>query len=125
MAKLAIGCLMLDGRGKVVSINAWARRLIGQNDALAVRNGRLRAVDTVDGRALNKAIDAALAARQGRGPAGRGTALRLESAPGMTVLDLVVKPLARDSLLESSSAPAGSGLARHASLPCLSRFEHL
>jgi hypothetical protein len=37
---------------------------------------------------------------------GRGTALRLESAPGMTVLDLVVKPLARDSLLESSSAPA-------------------
>ena len=36
---------------------------------------------------------------------GRGTALRLESAPGMTVLDLVVKPLARDSLLESSSAP--------------------
>ena len=106
MAKLAIGCLMLDGRGKVVSINAWARRLIGQNDALAVRNGRLRAVDTVDGRAFNKAIDAALAARQGRGPAGRGTALRLESAPGMTVLDLVVKPLARDSLLESSSAPA-------------------
>lgn len=24
---------------------------------------------------------------------------------------------------KSSSAPAGSGLARHASLPCLSRFE--
>lgn len=109
MAKLAIGCLMLDARGKVVSINAWARRLIEQNDSLAVRNGRLRAVDTVDGRALNKAIDAALAARNRNvtGATGsRGTALRLESAPGMTILDLVVKPLARDSLLESGSAPA-------------------
>lgn len=106
MAKLAIGCLMLDSRGKVVSINAWARRLIEQNDALAVRNGRLRAVESVDGRALNKAIDAALAARVHGGASVRGTALRLESAPGMTVLDLVVKPLARDSLLESASAPA-------------------
>lgn len=105
MAKLAIGCLMLDARGRVVSINAWARRLIEQNDALAVRNGRLRAVDTLDGRALNKAIDAALAERT-RGACSRGIALRLESAPGMTVLDLVVKPLARDSLLESASSPA-------------------
>lgn len=105
MAKLAIGCLMLDAKGKVVSINAWARRLIDQNDALAVRNGRLRAVDSVDGKVLNKAIDAALAMRA-RGGQSRGTALRLESAPGMTVLDLVVKPLARDSLIESASAPA-------------------
>ncbi len=106
MAKLAIGCLMLDARGRVVSINAWARRLIEQNDSLAVRNGRLRAVDTVDGRALNKAIDAALAARNRDATGSAGTALRLESAPGMTILDLVVKPLARDSLLESGSAPA-------------------
>lgn len=105
MAKLAIGCLMLDAKGKVVSINAWARRLIEQNDALAIRNGRLRAVDSMDGPTLNKAIDAALAQRARGGPS-RGTALRLESAPGMTVLDLVVKPLARDSLIESASAPA-------------------
>lgn len=106
MAKLAIGCLMMDGRGRVVSINPWARRLIEQNDALSVRNGRLRAVDSVDGRALNKAIESALVQRmRGAGP-GRGTALRLESAPGMAVLDLVVKPLARDSLLESTSSPA-------------------
>ncbi len=105
MAKLAIGCLMLDAKGKVVSINAWARRLIDQNDALAVRNGRLRAVDSIDGKVLNKAIDAALAMRARAGQS-RGTALRLESAPGMTVLDLVVKPLARDSLIESASAPA-------------------
>ena len=106
MAKLAIGCLMLDGRGRVVSINPWARRLIEQNDALSVRNGRLRAVDSVDGRSLNKAIEAALAQRARSAAPGRGTALRLESAPGMAVLDLVVKPLARDSLLESGSAPA-------------------
>lgn len=105
MAKLAIGCLMLDAKGRVVSINAWARRLIEQNEALAVRNGRLRAADTVYGRTLNKAIDAALT-EHARGAQSGGTALRLESAPGMTVLDLVVKPLARDSLLQSATAPA-------------------
>ncbi len=105
MAKLAIGCLMLDARGRVVSINAWARRLIEQNDALSVRNARLRAVDTVDGRALNKAVEAAQASRRAGGPSFRGTGLRLESAPGMSVLDIVVKPLARDSLLESDAAP--------------------
>ncbi len=106
MAKLAIGSLMLDARGRVLSMNAWARQLIEQNEVLVMRNGRLRAIDSVDGRALNKAIDLALAAHHNNLRCQRGVGLRLEARPGMALLDVVVNPLICDPLLEARDTPA-------------------
>ncbi len=104
MARLAIGCLMLDGRGRLVSMNACAHRLVGSNRVLCVRNGQLRTSSQLEGKSLVKAIDLALAASRNGCRAQRGVGLRLEGSTG--VLDVVVKPLIADRTLDSCERPA-------------------
>ncbi|MBP8925517.1 MAG: helix-turn-helix transcriptional regulator [Pseudomonadales bacterium] len=104
MARLAIGCLMLDGRGRMVSMNACAHRLIGSKHVLCVRNGLLRTTSQRDAKALDNAIDLALAASRNGCRAQRGVGLRLEGSAG--VLDVVVKPLIADRVLDSRATPA-------------------
>jgi DNA-binding CsgD family transcriptional regulator len=106
MAKLSIGCLMLDRGGRLVSMNACARRLLEHTDVLCVRNGLLRTVGGVDGKELGKAIDLALAAHRNGCRSQNGVALQLQTAPGNGVLDLVVKPLIADRLLDANEKPA-------------------
>ena len=105
MEKLAIGCVMLDGRGRVVSMNDRASELLDGSGILSTRNGRLRAREGGDARRLEKLIDEALAAR-GAGSAPAGVGMRLESTPGVVGLDLVVKAIAADPLTGSSGEPA-------------------
>lgn len=106
MAKLAIGCVMLDVRGQVLSMNTWARQLLGRQDALLLRHGQLRTAQGIDGRALQRAIELALAAYRNACRCQPGTALQIESAPGMALVDVVVKPLASDPVFESHDTPA-------------------
>lgn len=93
IGRVGIGCLMLNAHGRIVSMNARAREFVDTGDVILVRNGRLRVAEGVDSRSLAKAIDLALAAHRNACRIQRGVGLRLESAPGIALLDLVVKPL--------------------------------
>ena len=106
MAKLSIACVMLDGHGRVYSMNHCAQQLLARSEFLAVRGEVLRCAGGVDGKPLAKAIELALAAHRNRCRSQRGVGLQLESSPGKGVLDIVVKPLISDRLLDSRDKPA-------------------
>lgn len=106
MARLAIACVLLDGQGRVASMNSRARELLNDPQLLGVYRGRLRCGDGVDGRALGNAIDLALAAHRNRCRSQRGVALQLGSGPGQGIFDVVVRPLIGDHLPGSSDQPA-------------------
>ena len=106
MAKLSIACVMLDGHGRVYSMNHFAQQLLARSEFLGVRGEVLRCAGGVDGKPLARAIDLALAAHRNRCRSQRGVGLQLESSPGKGVLDIVVKPLISDRLLDSRDKPA-------------------
>lgn len=106
MAKLSIACVVLDARGQVASMNERARELLTDPHLLSVRTGRLRTGDAIDGRALTRAIDLALAAHRNRCSSQRGVGLQLGTGKGAGVFDIVVRPLVADQMLESGEQPA-------------------
>jgi len=106
MARLSIACVLLDSRARVVSMNQCARELLERNDYLGVRGDALRCSAAVDGKPLYKAIELALAAHRNRCRAQRGVGLQLETCPGNGVLDVVVKPLISDPVLDVRDKPA-------------------
>jgi len=106
MAKLSIACVLLDGHGRVFSMNDCAEQLLARSPFLGVRSDVLRCANGVDGKPLAKAIELVLAAHRNRCRSQRGVGLQLETSPGNGVLDIVVKPLISDRLLESRDTPA-------------------
>jgi DNA-binding CsgD family transcriptional regulator len=106
MAKLSIACVLLDGHGRVCSMNNSAQQLLASSEFLGLRGDALRCSGGVDGKPLAKAIELALAAHRNRCRSQRGIGLQLETSPGNGVLDVVVKPLISDRLLESRDKPA-------------------
>lgn len=106
MAKLTIACVVLDGRGRIASLNRHARELLGNSEWLRIQGDRLSCSAALDGRSLTRAIDLALAAHRNRCRSQRGIALQLGSGPGGGIFDIVVRPLVRDELLESGEQPA-------------------
>lgn len=106
MAKLSIACVLLDGHGRVFSMNHSARQLLACSEFLGLRGDALRCSGGVDGKPLAKAIELALAAHRNRCRSQRGVGLQLETSPGNGVLDIVVKPLISDRLLDSRDKPA-------------------
>jgi DNA-binding CsgD family transcriptional regulator len=106
MAKLSIACVLLDGHGRVFSTNNAAEQLLASSEFLGLRGDALRCSTGVDGKPLAKAIELALAAHRNRCRSQRGVGLQLETSPGNGVLDIVVKPLIGDRLLDSRDKPA-------------------
>jgi DNA-binding CsgD family transcriptional regulator len=106
MAKLSIACVLLDGHGRVFSMNHSAQQLLASSEFLGLRGDALRCSGGVDGKPLAKAIELALAAHRNRCRSQRGVGLQLETSPGNGVLDIVVKPLISDRLLDSRDKPA-------------------
>ena len=66
----------------------------------------LRCSGGVDGKPLTRAVELALAAHRNRCRSQRGVGLQLEISPGNGMLDIVVKPLISDRLLDSRDKPA-------------------
>jgi len=106
MAKLSIACVVLDGHGRVFSMNECARDLLAHSEFIGVRGDVLRCAGGVDGKPLAKAAIAVERAHRNRCRSQRGVGLQLETSPGNGVLDIVVKPLISDRLLESRDRPA-------------------
>ena len=106
MGRMSIACLLLDGYGRVVSANQAARDLTRTSEYLYLQNGKLRCADTIDSRPLTEAIELALAAHRNNCRSQRGVGICLEASPGNPVLDVVVKPLISDRVLDSWEKPA-------------------
>lgn len=106
MARMSIACLLLDGYGRVVSANQAARELTETSEFLHLQNGKLRCADSIDSRPLTEAIELALAAHRNKTRSQRGQGVCLEASPGNPVLDVVVKPLVSDRVLDSWEKPA-------------------
>jgi DNA-binding CsgD family transcriptional regulator/PAS domain-containing protein len=95
---LPVGVVLASERGEVVQMNREARRVLDENDGLALRDGRLAAHDPAARDALDELI-----AHTGETGMGRG------ETPGGDL------PLERPSgrrPLELSAAPIGRGAAR-------------
>lgn len=106
LAKLSIACVLLDGCGRVFSMNHCARQLLASSEYLSVRGEMLRCSGGVDGKPLTRAVELALAAHRNRCRSQRGVGLQLETSPGNGIFDIVVKPLISDRLLDSRDKPA-------------------
>ncbi len=106
MARLSIGSVVLDAQGNVCSMNDHARELLQDAQVLAVRGGRLRCADGVDGRALARAVDLVLAAHRNRCRSQRGVGMQLGSSGKGGILDVVVRPFVGDHMLQSGEQPA-------------------
>lgn len=122
MGRVGVGCVMLNANGRVVSMNARGRHFVDNGEVILVSNGRLRAAEGIDGRGLGKAIDLALAAHRNACRVQRGVGLRLESAPGIALIDLVVKPLFSDKQvapLMAEDAPAVVVYINDCREPCI------
>ena len=106
MAKLGIGCVLLDGRGQVVSVNKRAKRLFNADCGLCVKGGKLLTENDVKWRDLNKAIDLVIAAHHNRCASQVGKVLRIGSKQSDAQLDVVVKPIVGDMFQDSAESLA-------------------
>jgi DNA-binding CsgD family transcriptional regulator len=101
--KLAMGTILLDENGLVVSTNPIAQDILACNDALRIEDGQLRADDEC-GRQLQQLIQDAIDSRS-RGQPGMARALRIEYGEGLG-LGLVIRPVPTSAWAEGQSGPA-------------------
>ena len=106
MGRLSIGSVVLDSQGNVSSMNDCARELLRDAQVLAVRGGRLCCAEGIDGRALGRAVDLALAAHRNRCRSQRGVGLQLGSSGKSGLFDVVIRPFVGDHMLQSGEQPA-------------------
>lgn len=105
--RLAFGLLLLDGQGRVLFANRAAQATLARGDGLALRAGRLSAVDARAAAALDPLLRA-VAAPDPRRPASAGGVLALPRPSGKLPWRLIASPLPHDLAL---GLPAG-GRAR-------------
>lgn len=92
MDKMDIGCIVLDERGKLLSNNTFAQNILSDERGLAIRSGKLVALESSVGSELKQAIKTAVIAKLNACKAQNGMGLRVGDSSN-TQLDLVVKPL--------------------------------
>jgi len=102
--RLALGVLLLDARGRVISRNKTSERTARASLALEARDGMPVAATPADTRRLREAIERALAARARQAPA-LVEALQLRGRAGAR-LGVLVRSLPRDAVGEGKSRPA-------------------
>jgi len=102
--RLALGVLLLDARGRVVSRNAASERLERSGAGIDVRDGRPSAATPEDTRVLRNAIERALAAREPNAPA-LVEALQLRGRAG-AAFGVLLRPLAREAASAGKPRPA-------------------
>lgn len=94
MEALEIPMFICDATRRVKLLTPAAETLVAGGSSLRLKNGQLTAARADEGRALNDAIEAALAARREPGPPALRTVVIRSSVPGMAPLALDVFGLA-------------------------------
>lgn len=106
VAKMAIGCVILDNKGQVLYTNRCADDIIREKVGIKLVNDRLCATDDVRNSQLRDAINLALAAHQNRCTSQKGQGFRLTPETSGRAMDVVVKPLFTDVFQNSARIPA-------------------
>lgn len=88
---LVLGCLLLDGEGRLLCVNRAARAIIGKHPGIELSHGRMQLQDRATQRALDAAIASAIAARAWEGAAYRGELVRLQAQDGV-LLGMLAAP---------------------------------
>lgn len=105
VAQLAVGSIILDGRGRVLSTNQVAAELLARGDGLRVAGQELRFDDAQVGRQLQSLVAKVLDAHQ-RGAPAVVEALRVRRPSGRADLGLLIRPVPRSALTEDQASPA-------------------
>ncbi|MCY1267555.1 hypothetical protein D9M68_194370 [compost metagenome] len=102
---LILGCLLLDGDGQVMCLNQAARAIIDKHQGIELNHGRLQLQDRAGQRALDRAIDQAMAARTRQDGPRRGELMRLHAHGGM-LLGMLVTPAPLLEFYQGRYAPS-------------------
>jgi DNA-binding CsgD family transcriptional regulator len=102
--QLAVGSIILDGRGRVIGTNAVATTLLGQADGMRLVDNELRFSDAQTGRQLQQVLAKVLEAHL-RGAPAVVEALRVRRPSGKADFGLVVRPVPRSAWSEGQSSP--------------------
>ena len=102
--QLAVGAVILDGKGMVSGANQRATQLLARRDGLWADHGTLRVHSPREAAELKRILAAVLEERRAGGP-GLVQAMRLSRPSGRADLGLIVRPLPQDPAAESSELP--------------------
>jgi DNA-binding CsgD family transcriptional regulator len=92
--QLAVGCIILDQKGRVLNSNDMASQLLAQKDGISTINNKLQLSSPQRSAELQRLIIEVLATQQAGKPAVV-QALRAERPSGLQDLGLVIRPIAR------------------------------
>ncbi|MBW2942192.1 helix-turn-helix transcriptional regulator [Zhongshania aquimaris] len=106
LSKVSVGSILLDGDGKIISMNQLAKKILASNRGLLSANERLKANNPAKNSELKKAISQAVVASESMEAKQSGIAFKIEDITCGSILDLVIKPITRDSYVGSSSNQA-------------------
>lgn len=105
MTHLMVGAIVLDGQGRVLECNPRADAIIGMDDGLAIRGGRLEAAYPAENRRLQRLVRDALDAI-GRPCAMPPTeAISISRPSGRVSWGVVVQPISPDHRAEGRHRP--------------------
>lgn len=105
VGQLAVGTVILDGRGRVLSMNQVASDLLREGDGVRLVEQELRFADLQLGRQLQQVVARMLEAHQ-RGAPGIVEALRVRRPSGKPDLGIVFRPVPRAEWSEGQSSPS-------------------
>ena len=101
---LSIGIITLDERGKVINQNRAAEKFLGQKDGIYVINDQLHLDNTNDKQKLNNYITEVIDAQR-KQLIPPVNAMTVERPSGAVHLELLIKPLMVDQMVESAKTP--------------------
>jgi len=105
--QLSVASVILDERGRLLSINDVGRALLDQGAGLSLRDGRLH----IEGRDINKELQEALSQiirAQQRGETSVVRALRVPRPGGRADLGLVIRPVPTSQWSEGQASPSAA-----------------
>jgi len=100
-----IGSVLLNGELEVVHANRAAGTIMDAHRGVSISRGRLRLADRQARKALEEALQRALAASDADGPELHGELVRMDSIDGKP-LGLLVHPVARSRYCRGAHAPS-------------------
>ena len=91
--RLPLGVLLVDGRGRIITMNRIARQIVSQNDGLRADNARVCRADVAAERDRLAKLIASAANRESVKGAPPGGAVKLTRPSGKRALSVLVAPL--------------------------------
>jgi DNA-binding CsgD family transcriptional regulator len=102
--QLSVATLVLDERGRILTANSVARRLLEERDGICQVDQQLASPDRTVNSRLQELIGDTVTAQRA-GTTGTARALRIARTPGRPELGVVIRPIAASEWDEGQSSP--------------------